>query len=188
MSTIVSILTDILTRKDIPQTKSYKPCLSRYETSEIRSTILGIEKLNDLLSSDQLEQLETAAGIHKSQSNIEFCVLNIDDKTISIETTQSETRSGKYANQATLVKRTMEVFEKMLSGFQITVEPVPFLPNPTSVVNPAWLEKRMKEKEVRIKQIAFETGIDRESISDWVTGKRGMSQIVKAMFYFYLSK
>jgi hypothetical protein len=152
------------------------------------STILGIEKLNDLLNADQQEQLNKAALIHKSQSNIEFCILTIDEGIISIETTQSETRSGKYANEAALVKRTLEVFEKALSDYKIKVEPMPYLPNPTSVVNPVWLEKKMKEKGVRIKQIAFETGVDRDSISDWITGKRAMSQIVKAMFYFYLSK
>ncbi|MFP5079748.1 helix-turn-helix domain-containing protein [Pedobacter sp. JCM 36344] len=151
------------------------------------SIILGIETLIDNLDSDKLEQLDKAAAILKSQSNIEFRILSVDETNISIETAQSETRSGKYANQATLVKRTLEIFEKILSGFNIDVEPVPYLPTPTSVVNPAWLNKKMKEKGVRIKQIAFETGVDRESISDWITGKRAMSQIVKAMFYFYLS-
>jgi hypothetical protein len=152
------------------------------------STILGIEKLIDKLEPEELEQLDKAAAVHKTQSNIEFCILSVDDTSVSIETTQSETRSGKYANQTTLIKRTLEVFEKTLSKFEIEVEAVPYLPNPTSIVTPVWLERKMKEKDVRIKQIAFETGIDRESISDWVTGKRAMSQIVKAMFYFYLSK
>jgi len=46
----------------------------------------------------------------------------------------------------------------------------------------------MLQKGVRIKQIAFDTGVDRESVSEWVTGKRSMSQIVKALFYYYLSK
>jgi hypothetical protein len=151
------------------------------------SNILGIEKLSDHLAPDQLEQLEKAAAVHKSQSNIEFCILRVEENMIAIETTQLETRSGKYASQSTLVKRTMEVFEKILSPSIITVEPAPYLPNPTSVVNPSWLDKKMKEKGVRIKQIAFDTGVDRESISDWVTGKRAMSQIVKAMFFFYFS-
>jgi len=152
------------------------------------SIILGLEKLNESLNSEEMEQLEKAALIHKNQSNIEFCILGLDENTISVETTQGETRSGKYANQTTLVKRTMEVFEKSLPEISIQVEAMPFLPNPTSVVTTLWLEKKMKEKGVRIKQIAFETGVDRDSISDWVTGKRAMSQIVKAMFYFYLSK
>jgi hypothetical protein len=151
------------------------------------SNILGIEKLSDHLAPDQLEQLEKAAAVHKSQSNIEFCILRVEENMIAIESTQSETRSGKYANQSTLVKRTMEVFEKILSPSIITVEAAPYLPNPTSLVNPSWLDKKMKEKGVRIKQIAFDTGVDRESISDWVTGKRAMSQIVKAMFFFYFS-
>ena len=152
------------------------------------SIILGLEKLNESLNSEEMEQLEKAALIHKNQSNIEFCILGLDENTISVETTQGETRSGKYANQTTLVKRTMEVFEKSLPEISIQVEAMPFLPNPTSVVTTLWLEKKMKEKGVRIKQIAFETGVDRDSISDWVAGKRAMSQIVKAMFYFYLSK
>jgi len=152
------------------------------------SIILGIEKLSDYLDAEQLDQLDRAATVRKEQSNIEFCILSVDETSISVETTQSETRSKKYATQSTLIKRTQEVFEKMLPAFNLRVEPVPYLPNPTSVVNPAWLEKRMKEKGVRIKQIAFETGLERESISEWITGKRSMSQIVKAMFYFYLSK
>ncbi|RZM22958.1 MAG: XRE family transcriptional regulator, partial [Pedobacter sp.] len=129
------------------------------------SIILGLEKLNESLNSEEMEQLEKAALIHKNQSNIEFCILGLDESTISVETTQGETRSGKYANQTTLVKRTMEVFEKSLPEISIQVEAMPFLPNPTSVVTTLWLEKKMKEKGVRIKQIAFETGVDRDSIS-----------------------
>lgn len=60
-----------------------------------------------------------------------------------------------------------------------------FEESPATVVTPAWIDKRMIEKEVRIKQIAFDTGVDRKGISGWVTGERTMSQIVKSMFYFY---
>lgn len=149
--------------------------------------ITGIEKLNSALSSEQIDQLNKAADRHTAQSNISFTLLAIEDNLIEIETAQGENKSGKYATEATLIKRTQEVFSK-ITEFQLKVHPLTYLPSPTSVVNTAWLERKMQEKGVRIKQIAFETGIDRESISDWVTGKRSMSQIVKAMFYFYLSK
>ena len=152
------------------------------------SVILGIEKLNTLLSEDEIAKLEKAAERHKVQSSITFCILTLEKDTIQIETTQSENRSGKYASEATLIKRTHELFDKWLPNFKVAISPAPFLPSPTSVVNPVWLEKKMDEKGVRIKQIAFETGIDRESIADWVSGKRSMSQIVKAMFYFYLQQ
>ncbi|WP_432713592.1 helix-turn-helix domain-containing protein [Pedobacter sp.] len=152
------------------------------------SVIPGIEKLSTLLEADQLTKLEKAAERHQTQSNITFSILTLTENTLHIETTQSENRSGKYASEATLVKRTHEVFDKWLPNFDIQISAAPFLPSPTSVVNTAWLERKMLEKGVRIKQIAFETGIDRESIAEWISGKRSMSQLVKAMFYFYLSK
>lgn len=152
------------------------------------SVIQGIDRISRQLDDEQLEQLEKSAELHKNQSNITFSIMKMEEGRIYIETTQSETRSKKYASEATLIKRTHEVFDKLLPEFKIEVDPAAYMETPTSVVNPAWLERKMKEKGVRIKQIAFETGVDRDSISDWVSGKRSMSQIVKAMFYFYLSK
>jgi hypothetical protein len=152
------------------------------------SVITGIDQLSNLLTAEQLEQLNQAATVHQAQSNIEFTIAKVADDGVHIETTQSETRSRKYANEATLLKRTHQVFDKLLPGQTLHIDVFPHLPSPTSVVNPTWLENQMKEKGVRIKQIAFDTGVDRESIADWVSGKRSMSQIVKAMFYFYLSK
>lgn len=150
--------------------------------------ILGIKNLKPLLSDEQIHQIEQAAEVHKVQANISFCILAVEDRAIQIETTQAENRSGKYATAATLTKRTREVFDKWLPAFDIQVIPATFMPSPTSVVNAAWLENKMKEKGIRIKQISFDTGIARESISGWVSGKRNMSQLVKAMFYFYLAK
>jgi hypothetical protein len=152
------------------------------------SVIIELDKLKDRLSPEELEKLDTAAGIHEEQSNIEFRIAKVEGDSVHIETTQSERRSGKYANEAMLFKRTREVFEKRLPGVKLEIQAFPHLPSPTTVVNPAWLESKMNEKGVRIKQIAFDTGVDRESIADWVSGKRSMSQIVKAMFYFYLSR
>ncbi|SMC87654.1 helix-turn-helix domain-containing protein [Pedobacter africanus] len=152
------------------------------------SSIPGIEQLSSRLSAAQIEKLSKAAERHKTQSNITFTILSVSDDYLEIETAQGETKSGKYATEATLIGRTKELFEKLCPGAEIRVSPASFAPAPASIVNTAWLERRMQEKGVRIKQIAFDTGIDRESISDWVTGKRSMSQIVKAMFYFYLSR
>jgi hypothetical protein len=151
-------------------------------------TIENINKLSGVLNTEQLKQLESAAHVHKLQSNITFTVTDVSANSINIEVLQSENKSKKYATEATLLKRTHEVFDKLFPSFHLEIEPTTALPSPVSVVTVPWLEKKMLEKGVRIKQIAFDTGVDRESIAEWVTGKRSMSQIVKAMFYFYLSK
>jgi hypothetical protein len=152
------------------------------------NSITGIDKLNEILGQEQLDKLSKAAQRHTIQSNITFTVLSVTEGELEIETAQGETKSGKYATEATLTSRTTDLFQKYLSQSKLHISPVTFAPSPASTVTPAWLENKMQTKGVRIKQIAFDTGIDRESISDWVTGKRSMSQIVKAMFYFYLSR
>ncbi|MEJ5995604.1 helix-turn-helix transcriptional regulator [Pedobacter sp. Du54] len=148
-------------------------------------SIPGIEKLNDLLTQVELEKLLKAAGRQAQTSNMSFTILSVTGNEIQIEVAQGETKSGKYATEATLTSRTKELFNKFIPKLPLNISPVPFAPSPASTVNPEWLESKMQQKGLRIKQIAFDTGVNRESISDWVTGKRTMSQIVKAMFYFY---
>lgn len=151
-------------------------------------SIQNIHYLNPHLSIEQITALEKAAERHSQQFNMDFKILSVDGHVIQVETGQGETASGKYATRQMLVKRTEELFEKRLPGFEIQVTANAALPSPTDVVNVSWIDKKMQQKGLRIKQIAFETGIDRESISDWVTGKKAMGKTVKAMFYFYLSK
>jgi len=129
------------------------------------SSIQNIELLEPLLSADQLLKLDKAASRHQEQSNTNFKVLSVSEKTIEIETAQGETSSGKYATEATLIKRTEDLFRKHLPAHQI-VSPETFQVSSASVVNTGWIEKMMEQKGIRIKQIAFDTGIERESVSE----------------------
>lgn len=152
------------------------------------STIQDLDKLQKYLTEDDIIKLDSAAGRHKTQSNINFKIQKIGVDFIEILTNQDQTSSGRYASQATLVKRTEDLFRKFLPAYKLNVSTETHFPAPANVVDTKWIENMMETKGVRIKQIAFDTGIDRQSISDWVTGKRAMGQIVKAMFYFYLTK
>lgn len=112
--------------------------------------ITATEKLNTLLSTEQITQLNKAANRHTTQSNISFTLLALENNLIEIETAHGENKSGKYASEATLSKRTQEVFNK-ITEFQLKVHPLTYLPSATSVVNTTWLERKMQEKGVRIK-------------------------------------
>ena len=152
------------------------------------SSIQNINLLAPYLNADQLIKLDKAASRHQEQSNTNFNIRLVGDNTIEIATVQGETSSGKYATEDTLIKRTEDLFRKHLPEYKIIVSPETFQASPASIVNTAWIDKMMQQKGIRIKQVAFDTGIDRESVSDWVTGKRRMSQIVKALFYYYLNE
>ncbi|WP_316809571.1 helix-turn-helix transcriptional regulator [Pedobacter agri] len=152
------------------------------------SNIENLSLLSGLVSPEKMLKLEATAARHKQQANISFVIQAVEDHVVQVLAVQGEKASGTYASEATLIKRAQDLFGKFPSEIKIQVEAETHLPSPASLVDVAWIEKKMDEKGVRIKQIAFDTGIDRESIADWVNGKRSMSQIVKAMFYFYLMK
>jgi len=152
-------------------------------------TIIDIEKLQEIIGETGLSKLDAAAAMHKKQSNIEFKILAVEENLLTIATEQGKTSSGKYANLKTLIKRTHEVFDNFLPpSFKLEVEPTEYLESPAATVTPDWINKKMLEKEIRIKQIAFDTGIDRTDLSAWITGQRPMGQIVKAMFYYYFNR
>lgn len=52
-------------------------------------------------------------------------------------------------------------------------------------VSPAWIRKEMNFQDVKVKDIALDTGVDQSSISSYISGSRGMSKPVKAMFLYY---
>lgn len=60
-----------------------------------------------------------------------------------------------------------------------------FEDTPVNVVTPDWAQERMNQRKVNLKQLEKDTGIDRGNLSNWVNGKRPMSQPVKALFYYY---
>jgi len=153
------------------------------------STILNIEKLQDIIDETAMARLEAGALVHKKQSNIEFNIVTVEGNVLAVATEQGKTSSGKYANLKTLIKRTHEVFDNFLPpSFKLEVQPTEYLESPAATVTPDWINKKMLEKEIRIKQIAFDTGIDRSDLSAWINGQRAMGQIVKAMFYYYFSR
>lgn len=150
--------------------------------------IKNLKALRHTLTSEQLEKLDAAATPHHIQSHISFEIISLEKDQVKIEVIQDKKTSGKYASETTLTKRAHEVFHRFLPSSSMEITTVTALPSPVSIVNVEWLEKKMLEKGVRIKQIAFDTGIDRESIANWVSGKRSMGQAVKAMFYYYLNR
>ena len=153
------------------------------------STIINIEKLQALIDETGMAKVDAAAAVHKKQSNIEFNILTVEENTLTVATEQGKTGSGKYANLKTLVKRTHEVFDNVLPpSCKLEVQPTEYLESPAATVTPDWINKKMLEKEIRIKQIAFDTGIDRTDLSAWINGLRPMSQIVKALFYYYFNR
>ncbi|WP_207533209.1 XRE family transcriptional regulator [Desertivirga arenae] len=152
------------------------------------TAIKGIERLQGIISDQEISQLNKAANTHKKFSNIVFEIEQADEGELAVLVEQEQNSSGNYANQRTLIKRAHEVFDKVVPGsIKLNVKAQEYFESPTAKVTPQWIEQQMLDKEVRIKQIAFDTGINKSDISAWINGIKPMSQIVKALFYYYFN-
>ncbi len=63
---------------------------------------------------------------------------------------------------------------------------MPYEDHAINIITPDYLKKELQRRSIRIKDVQIATGLETSSISAWVNGIRPMSNIVKAMFYFYL--
>lgn len=145
----------------------------------------GLLPLKGVFEDEQFDKLNAGAQLHKRHSNIEFKVLYVSGTDLTIRTTQGKSLAENYADTATLVKRTKELFGKFYINGEIHVHPVPYSPPVIDIVTPEWISKNMLKYSVRSKDIIAVTGIDKTNLSAWIKGTRPMSQPVKGLFYFY---
>ncbi|MAO65063.1 MAG: hypothetical protein CL666_08685 [Balneola sp.] len=148
------------------------------------STLKNIHYLN--LSEQDKKNLDKSAGMYAANANITFKVLKVDDDELVIEVRQGKNASDKYQNTSGLVDRGKKLFSHFYPDHDIHIRPKPYQRPPADNVTPEWIQKRMNDRKISLKQIEGTTSIDKTNLSAWINGKRPMSQPVKAMFYFML--
>lgn len=153
-------------------------------------TIKNLKKLEDYLSSEQLEKLDAGAALHKRHAAIEFKIIAAVNATLTVQVIQGKNQSGAYSDQKTLIERGKELFAPFLPDWKINVHATPYTESEIhNMVTTSWVSNEMAKRDIKIKDMVVDTGLDKTNLSAWISGKRPMSNIVKAMFYFYfLSK
>ncbi len=139
--------------------------------------------MNNILGAEVINRLEQDAQLHKRYSNIEFKILNATNNAIAIEVRQGRHLSENYATQKRLTEIVHETFD--VCGKKIDAMPVIFQKSKTEIVTPEWINEKMNKDGIKLKQIVEDTGVDKTNLSAWANGKRPMSQVAKAMLYYY---
>lgn len=147
--------------------------------------VKGIAKLG--LTDAQARKLEAGAQLHRRHSNIEFKVLALDDAAVTIQAVQGKSAAGNHVDMKKLIELTKQLFAQFLPNHKIHVHATPYQESEISKIDNLWLERCMNEFNIRIKDIENDTGLRKDNISAWLNNLRPMSNIVKAMFYYYFS-
>lgn len=148
-----------------------------------------IENLDRLsyLSEAQKKSIEVKAQAHLRFSNISFEVKKVDEKELIVQTVQLKHLSENYADAKKLIEVTETVFAPILYGRKLRVGAKPYFEAPADVVTFIWIKEQMAKKEIKAAELEQKLGIDRSTISQYLSGKRELSRGVKSMFYFFFA-
>lgn len=146
--------------------------------------IKNVRLLHDV-TPENIALLEQAARIHKGFAGISFKILENTPDQVVIRIIQEKHAAGNYHSGKRLAEIVKETFGKFFQGKTILPRPIPYQESPAAGVDSAWINKRMTELGIRIKDIAADTGLNRSQVNALVTGNRPLSQLSKALMYFY---
>ncbi|ACT96718.1 hypothetical protein [Dyadobacter fermentans] len=154
----------------------------------METIIKNIHLLKNRLSESQLNDLEHGALLHRRHARITFKIVRFTDDVLTVETRQEKSPAGNYLDGKTLYQRTKELFQSnnLPGGVKIHVNTIPYVPAPAQDVSPEFIRHYMTELKIKVRDIENETGLDSTNISAWINGTREMSNIVRAMFYYYI--
>lgn len=139
------------------------------------------------LNDAQKNSLEQKAQAHLRYSNISFNVMKVDDKEVIIQTVQLKQLSENYADADRLVKVTESVFSPMLYGRKLKVGAKPYVPAPADDVTPQWIRDHMAKQHLKASDLEVLLGIDKSTLSLYLSGKRELSRPVKSMFFYFFA-
>ncbi len=153
----------------------------------MENIVKNIHLLN--LTNGDRESLEFGAKLHKRHSGLTFKIVSATEERTTIRAVQNKNASEKYLDKNSLIEKTRTFFNSFSDKVKfenIIVHPVPYEDHAINIITPDYLKKELQKRGIRIKDVQIATGLETSSISAWVNGVRPMSNIVKAMFYFYL--
>lgn len=146
--------------------------------------VKNIEALS--LSPEQLATLQHRAEQHLRYSSLDFKVLALEPESVVIRIRQGESHAGNYFDAKRLLEIVHETFDDLLpEGMKIKIRPIIYQPSPPDIVTPEWLQEQRGQRST--KAIAHDLGMDANMVSGYIGGKRPLSGVVRAMFYWYFT-
>lgn len=151
-------------------------------------TIKNIKLIEGLIPQEQLEKLDYGAALHLRNARIHFKVLEVGDDYITVQVVQTKAPAENYLSAKALSQRAKDLFGNFFPDKKVHARPATYVPPSVDHATPGWIARKLEEKGISQSDIVEFTGVDKTNISAWISGKRPMSQPVKAMFYLYLTQ
>lgn len=141
-------------------------------------------ELLGLTAADQNKVIKRAE-LHYRYSSIIFS-LNKDRRgKIFMEIKQEKSHAENYFDATRLREIGKELFNDIDLEVKIFYSSKVYQESVTDIVTPAWISSMMSELSIKGKEVAADLGIDKSVLSAAVNNHRNLSNVSKAMYYYY---
>lgn len=150
----------------------------------MQNIIKGLAHLTDI-DQGTIDKMEYAALLHRRHSRIEFKILEVTAKSVTIQAAQGKSPADNQATSKRLVEIVHETFDRFFPGKKVIVRPIPFTASPAELVTVKWIQERMTSTGTTLKQLVDDTGLGKSNLSTVINGNAELSHVMKVVFYLY---
>jgi hypothetical protein len=148
--------------------------------------IKNLHLIRELLSPEDLASLEAEAAEYFQTQKIEYKILEVDLRNVTIRITQIAASKEEFLSSKQMADIGKKLFRRFLSHMNIHTRPLAQVPPKTEKVNAGWVNYMLAAKGITLETVLEETGINRKKVHDWLSGREPMPPEVKAMFWYML--
>lgn len=118
-----------------------------------------------------------------AKRGIQIDYLGLDKEWHYIKILQKNNFNGYILSQKELIERAKDIFKGIDN---IRFRPLTFTLD-IRIITPDWIVSKMKEYNISRNDILSHLHMDKSTLSLYLSGKRNMSRLAKAAFYWYFS-
>ena len=151
-------------------------------------TLLNMKNIELLpISSEAKKRLNEFALQYKKHGHIVVEIVSFNDNRLIVRVEQKDLSPGsKHLNKTELENRVKEMFKGELPPeFKLTVSAVDFDRNDIDCIDAKWVGLRLEKYNLKAKNLAVYTGIDKSTLSILLNGNRDLTKWQKVAFYYF---
>jgi predicted XRE-type DNA-binding protein len=146
---------------------------------------MNLEKLN--ISQEDKNTLAQSALNQSRFLGLEYQVMASDDKSITLLIRQKRLVNDKILTKQELIERGKEflIVPTLDPNLDLRIRPIIYNIAESEVVTSQWVQHKMLQHGLKLKNLVEIMGINKSSLSELVSGKENLTKWHKATFYYF---
>lgn len=139
------------------------------------------------IAADAQKRLSEFAIQYRKMARIFVEIVSFNGQRLIARVEQKEAVNDKILTKKELTERVREMFAgEIPADWKLTVSAVNYDRRDIDAVNAEWINNNMERLGLKAKDISSHTGLDKSSVSLYLSGVRPLTKLAKAAFYYFL--